>query len=205
MFDGVLRKIVDPLLVGVARALANSGVSANLLTLTGAVVGIGAGLAVASQYYSLTLTLIILNRLLDGLDGMVARIKGPTPWGGYLDSIADYIFYVAIPVGFGLAIASNLLPALILSATFVLTAVSFLAFAAIVAQSGVAQSGVQNISGQQKAFFYARGIIEGGETIGFFLMMCVFPGWFAGLAYILAGLCIVSVVHRMWVAHKAFA
>ncbi len=199
MFDVALRNIVDPLLRHAASVLARVGVSANGITLTGAIIGVGAGWAVASQDYGLSLLLVILNRVLDGLDGLVARISGASAWGGYLDSVADYIFYVAIPIGFGIAEPANLLPALMLTASFVLTSVSFLAFAAIAAQSGS-----QNGPEQQKAFFYAPGIIEGGETIAFFVAMCLFPNWFAALASILAGLCLLTVAHRVWLAHRTF-
>jgi phosphatidylglycerophosphate synthase len=196
VFDIALRRVVDPILGQVAPLIANAGIRANQLTIAGAVIGIGAGTAIAYQAYSLALALVILNRIVDGLDGMVARIHGATPWGGYLDSVADFVFYAAVPVGFGLAQEGNLLSALLLTASFILTGVSFLAFAAIAAQYDIKQES------QQKAFYYARGIIEGGETIAFFVIMCALPHLFAPLASILTGLCIVSVLHRLWLARR---
>lgn len=70
------------------------------------------------------LVLILLNRLFDGLDGAVARAAGPTDLGGYLDIVADFAFYVSVPVGSGFAAAENLPYAMVLVATFVLTGVS---------------------------------------------------------------------------------
>jgi phosphatidylglycerophosphate synthase len=199
MFDAHLRALVDPPLGWAAKTLSKSGVGANTITLSGAVLGIGAGLAVALQYYLLALALIALNRLLDGLDGMVARINGATAWGGYLDSIADYIFYAALPLGFGFAKTGNQLPALVLLASFVLSAVSFLAFAAIAAQSGIKDDN------QQKAFYYSSGLIEGAETIAFFLVMCLVPTGFAFMAYLLAFLCVLTVGQRLRLAWRVLA
>jgi phosphatidylglycerophosphate synthase len=199
VFDVALRRLVDPALRQVAQGFANIGIKANQLTITGAIIGIGAGVAIANHAYPLALVLVIINRVIDGLDGMVARIKGATAWGGYLDSIADFVFYAAVPVGFGLAEVSNLQPALMLTASFVMTGASFLAYAAIAAQYGIKDDA------QQKAFYYARGFIEGGETIAFFMLMCALPHLFSLLAYMLTGLCLVSVLHRLWIARHMFA
>ena len=128
MFDAKLRPLIDPPLNAVARSLARIGISANMLTIAGAIIALAAAAAIAMQHYGLGLALIIANRLLDGLDGPVARITGPSELGGYLDSLADFLFYVAVPVGFGFASPANTLPALVLVADFtVIVAVSFLA------------------------------------------------------------------------------
>jgi phosphatidylglycerophosphate synthase len=199
MFDARLRRAIDPALNRLAAAIAKTGMTANALTVIGALLGIAAGLAIATQYYHFALLLVIANRTLDGLDGAVARINGPSLWGGYLDSIADYIFYVAVPVGFGLADASNLIPALLLLASFTLTAVSFLAFAAIAAKHGLDEG-----AHGPKAFLYSTGLMEGAETIGFFTLMCAFPSYFAPLALLFAGLCVLTILQRIWISRQRF-
>ncbi|MCY7398137.1 MAG: CDP-alcohol phosphatidyltransferase family protein, partial [Sphingomonas bacterium] len=160
MFDARLRPLIDPPLDAVGRALAARGVSANQLTLTGLVFGLGAAVAIGGGAFGWGLILIVINRLLDGLDGAVARTSGPTEFGGYLDIVADFAFYVSVPVGFGFAASENLPYALVLVASFVLTGISFLAFAAIAAQRGDDTS-----AHGRKSFFYSTGIAEGGETI----------------------------------------
>jgi phosphatidylglycerophosphate synthase len=199
MFDARLRQRIDPALNRLAAVIAKTGLSANALTGMGAVTGIVAGMAIATQYYTLALFLVIINRVVDGLDGAVARIKGSTLWGGYLDTIADYIFYVAVPVGFSHADTANQVPALVLVASFTLTAVSFLAFAAIAAKQGL-----DDEPHGPKAFLYSTGLMEGGETIAFFILMCAFPGYFATLAILFAGLCILTVGQRIWIARRRF-
>lgn len=199
MFDTALRRFIDPLLNRGAALLANSGISANALTVGGVLVGLGAAVALSQQLFVVGLILVIINRILDGLDGAVARIKGPTEYGGYLDTLADFLFYVSVPVGFAWADTANQFAALLLVASFTLTAVSFLGFAAIAARRG-------NDDGAHgpKAFIYSTGLMEGGETIAFFILFCLFPGYFPTLSVIFATLCIVTVAQRIALAAKTF-
>lgn len=199
MFDVALRRIVDPALGGIARVVAKTHVPANMLTIGGALVGVGAAVSVSQGSFGAALLLIMLNRILDGLDGAVARINGTTELGGYLDTLADFLFYIAVPVGFAIWAPDNQLPALLLIASFTLTAVSFLAYAAIAARRGddVGAHG-------PKAFIYSTGLMEGGETIAFFILFCLFPGYFPTLAIIFASLCMLTVAQRIFVAAKSF-
>ena len=194
MFDIWLRRQIDPALNRIGGGLAKVGISANSVTLAGAVVGVGAAGSIAYGHWLTGLALIALNRLLDGLDGAVARHAKPTAWGGYLDSLADNIFYIAVPLGFASANPANVWPALLLVSSFILTAVSFLALAAILAG--------RNMGHSQKALTYTTGFMEGGETIAAFVLMCVFPHQFAVISIVYAGLCIITVGQRLWLAHR---
>jgi phosphatidylglycerophosphate synthase len=168
------------------------------------VAGLAAGLlaviATALQIYAAAFALIILNRVLDGLDGAVARATEPTDAGGYLDIVADYVFYGGIPLAFAIADpARNALPAAALLAGFCLTCSSFLAFATIAAKRGLV-----TVSHGRKSFFYSRGLVEGTETISFFLAMTAMPGWFAELAWLFAGLCLLTAIQRTVTAMSVF-
>ena len=200
MFDAKLRPLIDPPLNAVGARLAKAGVSALTVTFLGLVLGLGAAVAAAFGEYGLALLLIGANRLADGLDGAVARARGPTDLGGYFDIVADFAFYVSVPVGFGLSAEANLVPALVLVATFVLTGISFLAFA-IIAQ----KRGAETQAHGKKSFFYSTGLAEGGETIVAFLAMCLVPAAFPLIAYVFAGLCVATVVQRSALAVTAFA
>jgi phosphatidylglycerophosphate synthase len=199
MFDAKLRRLIDPPVNRVARWLAGSGISANALTTAGTAVGLAAAVAISQEQFLTGLALILLNRMFDGFDGAVARINGPTEFGGYLDTLADFLFYVSVPVAFGWVSAANQLPALLLVASFTLTAVSFLGFAAIAARSGQTDG-----THGPKAFIYSTGLMEGGETIAFFILFCLFPAYFPELALLFASLCIVTVAQRIMLAAKAF-
>ena len=199
MLDARLRPLIDPPLNAVGRALAGLGVTANALTFTGLALGLAGAAAIALGHIGWGLALIIANRLADGLDGAVARVRGPSDLGGYFDIVADFAFYVAVPVGFGILAPANAVPALVLVATFVLTGVSFLAFAVIAAKRGA-----QTQAHGRKSFFYSTGLAEGTETIAVFIAMCAFPAWFPMLAYGYAALCALTVVQRSAMAARAF-
>src|SRR3546814_12628419 len=108
MCDARLRPLIDPTLNAAGRWLAARGVGANAITLSGMVLAIAAAWAISETHYLAGLALVLTNRLFDGLDGAVARQRGLTDFGGYIDIVGDFVFYVAVPVGFGLAAHHNL-------------------------------------------------------------------------------------------------
>lgn len=199
MLDAKLRPLIDPPLNRAGRALASMGITANMLTFAGLALGLGGAGAIAFGEIGLGLALILANRLFDGLDGAVARARAPTALGGYFDIVADFVFYVAVPLGFGIWDEANTLPALVLVASFVLTGVSFLAFAVTAANRGE-----ETRAHGEKSFFYSTGLAEGGETIAAFVAMCLFPDLFAVIAYGFAGLCVLTVIQRSALAIARF-
>ena len=199
MFDARLRPLIDPALNRAGRALAGAGITANQLTFAGLALGLAGAGAIALGEIGWGLALILANRLCDGLDGAVARARGPSDLGGYFDIIADFAFYVSVPLGFGVLGAGNTLPALVLVASFVLTGVSFLAFATIAAKRGA-----ETTAHGTKSFFYSTGLAEGAETIAVFIAMCIFPAWFGTIAYAYAALCALTVVQRSVLAAAMF-
>ena len=200
MLDAKLRPLIDPPLNRAGAALARLGVTANALTFIGLALGLGGAGAIALGHIGWGLALICANRLCDGLDGAVARVRGPSDLGGYFDIVADFAFYVSVPLGFGILGAANTLPALVLVASFVLTGVSFLAFAVIAGKRGATTE-----AHGRKSFFYSTGLAEGTETIAVFIAMCLFPAWFAVLAYGYAALCVLTVFQRSVLAVSTFS
>ncbi len=200
MFDARLRPLIDPPLNAFGRWLAGKGIGANAITMAGIALGLAAGAAIANSHFLLGLGLILTNRLLDGLDGAVARATRMTDFGGYLDIVADFFFYVAVPVGFGIAAPANQFPALVLVASFALTGTSFLAFATMAAKRGLESS-----AHGRKSFFYNTGLAEGTETIITFVLMSLMPHWFGIIALIYAALCLLTVIQRSVIAWKTFS
>lgn len=199
MLDAVLRPYIDPPLNRLARVLARNGVSANHLTIAGMTAGVIAGTAVAAGFYTLGLGLIVVSRLCDGLDGPVARVHQATDVGGYLDIVADFVFYVGIPLGFAFADLENARAAAVLIASFTLTGVSFLAYATMAAKRDR-----ETTAQGKKSFFYSNGLAEGTETIGMFVLMCLWPSAFVTLAWVYAAVCIATVIQRSLAACRDF-
>lgn len=200
MLDTVMRPLINRPLNAAGLILSRRGVSANAVTFAGLLVGLLAALAIAREAFIAGLFLIICNRIIDGLDGAVARASKPTDRGGYLDIVADYVFYASVPLAFAIASPdANALPAAALLASFCLTGASFLAFATIAAKRRL-----ESEAHGRKSFFYSTGIVEGTETIVFFLLMAALPGFFVPLAWIFAGLCVLTAIQRSALAMKLF-
>ncbi|MEP5938443.1 MAG: CDP-alcohol phosphatidyltransferase family protein [Erythrobacter sp.] len=199
MLDARLRPLIDTPLNAMGRGIARAGMSANGVTMVGMMLGIGAGFSIAHNAFWWGLALVLANRLLDGLDGAVARASGQTDFGGYLDIVADFVFYIAVPVGFGFAAVHNQFPALVLVASFTLTGISFLAFATIAAKRGAETS-----DHGQKSFFYSTGIAEGAETIVAFVVMCLWPEHFPFIAFAYSAICVLTVLQRSMLARATF-
>jgi phosphatidylglycerophosphate synthase len=200
MFDATIQRFIAKPLDSAGRRLARSGITANAITLLGAALAVPLIFALAAGSYATALVLLALNRLLDGLDGAVARATHRSALGGYLDIVADYLFYAGVPLGFALAAPSNNgVAAAALLAGFLLTCSSFLAYAALAAQAGIEAE-----PERQKSFLYSRGLMEGTETIAFFVAMMLWPSRFALFAWIFVALCVVTALQRSVIAARRF-
>lgn len=200
MLDARVRPFINAPLDRVGRFLAGLGVTANGLTLASFGLGMLAVPALALGWFGVALALIAINRLLDGLDGAVARATRTTDLGGYLDIVCDFIFYGAVPVGFALADpGANALAAAVLVASFIATGATFLAHAILAERHGAATE-----AQGRKSLFYMSGLMEGTETIVFFVAFCLWPAWFALLAWTMAGLCAVSALGRVLLTARTF-
>ncbi len=100
MIDAKILPLQKAALQPLAEFLARRGLRADQISLVGFGAGVGAFAALCLGYWLLALFLILANRGLDGLDGAVARIQGPTDRGAYLDIALDMVFYALIPLGF---------------------------------------------------------------------------------------------------------
>jgi len=193
VLDKAIQQVLKPVLTRVARVVVRVGVGADALTFIGFALGMAAALAIALQHFAAGLVLLLLSRLMDGLDGAVARLTQPTDRGGFLDITLDFLFYAAIPLAFAVADPThNALPAAVLLASFMGTGSSFLAFAAVAAKRGLASTDFPD-----KSFYFLGGLAEATETIAVFVAMCLWPQWFAPIAYGFAALCALTTALRI--------
>lgn len=199
MLDGWLRPRIDPALNVVGRGLAANGVSANAVTAAGLALGLVAAGAVVLQAYGLAAVMLILGRIADGLDGAVARAQGKTALGGYFDIVADFAFYGIFPLAFALQ-PGNALAAACLLCSFYINGASFLAYAAVAAGQGM-----ETRAQGEKSLYFSAGLMEGAETIAFFLAFCLWPAWFSWIAGGFAALCLWTALGRVRLAARVFA
>lgn len=195
MLDRAARRLIDPVLAELAAQAHHRGLTADQITVAGFGVGLAAIGATALQLYELGLVLLLVNRLADGVDGALARRVGATDLGGYLDIVLDFIIYSGAAFAFALARPEHALPAAFLIFSFMGTGSSFLAFAIFAAK--------RKLDGEEaadKSFYYLGGITEGTETILFFVLILLFPGWFPVAAYVYGALCWLTTIGRIGAA-----
>ena len=201
MLDRVALDLLRPGFTRVAQTLARAGVHADQVTLLGFVVGMAAAVAIAWHHYMLGLSLLLLSRVFDGLDGALARLTTATDRGAFLDITLDFLFYASIPLAFAIADPlPNALPAAVLLAAFVGTASSFLAFAVLAAQRGL-----KSVVYPNKGIYYLGGLTEATETLTCFALMCAWPAQFAAFAYGFALLCLLTIATRLWAGWRALS
>ena len=199
MLDARIRRVLDPLLHRLGTFLARLGLPANVLTFGGFLFGVASWVALAFEVYPVALVLIAINRIADGLDGPLARVRGSTDLGGYLDIVLDFLFYSGVPFFFAVGRPEVALPAAFLIFSFVGTGSSFLTFAALAAKRGQTTA-----ARGPKAIYYLGGLTEGTETIALFVALCLWPEHFALLAWIFGGLCWLTTLSRIMAAIEAF-
>ena len=193
MLDKAVQQALRPLMTRAARGLVRQGVGANAISVAGFAIGMAAAGAIAFQHHLPGLVLLLLSRLMDGLDGAVARATQPTDRGGFLDISLDFLFYSAIPLAFAIADpAANALPAAVLLAAFIGTGSSFLAFAAVAEKRQL-----QSVAFPDKSFYFLGGLTEATETIAAFAAMCLWPAWFPQIACGFALLCAITIGLRI--------
>ncbi len=201
MLDGKMRQIIGPGLDRAGLALARRGHRPDTITYLGLVAGLlGAYLIAMNCPGWMAVGPILLSRLADGLDGAVARAKGLSDWGGFLDIVCDMVFYAAIPLAFVWRDPSqNGLAGAFLLATFYVNGATFLGYAVLAAKAGLntTRRGI-------KTLYFTAGLLEGTETIAFFVVICIWPGLFAPAAIVFGVLCLITALARVLQAARLF-
>lgn len=200
MLDIYARRLIDPPLNRAGRVLAAQGITANDVTLIGLCLGLFCAMMIALGWTMLALIPMLLGRLADGLDGAVARASVKTNFGGYLDITSDFLFYGAVPMAFVFLdpTANGAAGAFLLTA-FYFNGASFLGYAILAEKHGKTTS-----AQGQKSLYYSNGILEGTETIVFFVFLCLFSQQFALMAWIFGALCFATAMMRIYAAYQTF-
>ena len=200
MLDATMRKLIDPPLNWLGANLAQRGVSADSVTAVGLALGLLSAVFIASGMPLVALIPLLASRAADGLDGAVARATQKTDFGGYFDIVSDFIFYGAVPMAFVWANpAVNGAAGAFLLASFYANGASFLGFA-ILAEKRKMKTSVRGV----KSLYFTGGLLEGTETIAFFVALCLFPAWFAPLSWAFGALCFFTAASRVVLARKVF-
>ena len=197
MFDRQIQKYTQKPLQYIAKLILKF-ISPNHMTLIGFSFGVLMCLSIIIDQYLIAIIFLFLNRVSDGLDGAMARLQTPTPLGGYLDIVLDFLIYGGFVLSFGITEQNNTLLSMILLFCYIGTGSTFLAKAAILPSITN-----QNLNEEiPKSFHYAVGLVEGTETIAFMVLCLLFPNLFIYFSFIFIILCLITIVFRIIVCYK---
>lgn len=163
MFDTVTRRWCRPLVAAVSRPLVRRRVDPDVVTGVSLLVGLGAAAVVAAAAPLVGLALFGVNRLLDGVDGELAR-RHPRPgtWGGVWDFTADVVIYVSIPLAFAVADDGLWPAAAVVCAVMAVNLVTVLAAPNLAAEPS-------------RSVRLGAGLVEGTETIAVYAVLIAVP------------------------------
>lgn len=190
MFDARLRAAYAPVLDQAGARLAAAGIAPTALTGVGWVLGVGACVAAGAAHWPLALVLWLANRLLDGLDGAVARAVGPTEHGGFLDIVADFSVYAGFVLGVAVAVPSARLGCLVLLFTYYVSGTAFLALSSLLERQ-------RHALGDGRSLRFVGGLAEGTETIVAYVAIAVLPSHATVIVWLFAAAVAVTAVQRI--------
>lgn len=199
MLDLYMRPLIDPPLHFISRYVVAIGISANIITGVGFLLGLVAIILVSTAHYNTAILFICLNRFCDGLDGAVARHTRLSDFGGFLDIVCDFIIYAGVIFAFGIANPDHLFYVAFLIFSFIGPMVSFLAYAIIAAKKKL-----DSMRRGKKSFYYLGGICEGTETIAVLLLICIIPSYCDLICVVYGILCWLTTIGRVYSAWNDF-
>lgn len=205
MLDAPARRLLAPVLDWGGDYLADAGVPATAVTATGFVAGVGACVAVAERSWHLGLALWLANRLLDGLDGPVARRNGPTERGGFLDIVADFAVYAGMVLAVAVAVPGARMACLALLVAYYVSGTALLALSSLLERQRSGQPATLDSAATEARYSDGRslrfvgGLAEGTETILTYTAFCLFPGHAALIAWVFTAAVAITAIQRVLV------
>jgi phosphatidylserine synthase len=171
-----------------AAFLDGRGVTAVALTAAGFGVGLGVCAAAATERWSLALVLWLGNRIIDGLDGAVARQgSGPTRFGAFIDLMADFAVYGGVVAAVAYALPETRLAAVVVIWMYYLNGAAYLAWSAPTFGQGDRDCSSPELR---------AGLAEGVETIVVYALILARPGWAVELLWTWAAVVAISATQR---------
>lgn len=182
-----------PVVEAVAAVLDRRGASPAAVTAAGLGVGVGACVAAGLGAWAVALILWLGNRVLDGLDGALARRRGPTDLGGMLDFLADFVVYGGFVLGVAVAVPDARIACSALLVAYLLNSVAQLSFASLVEKRRLEL-------GDERSLRFTPGLTEGTETIVAYAAFCLVPEHAAVVAWVFAAMVLLTVGQRVALA-----
>lgn len=194
MLDRRLRPHVEAALAPLAARCG--GIRPATLTLLGGGLGLVAAVAAAVGPPPFAVVLWLANRVVDGVDGAVARMTARTSdTGGYLDMVVDVVVYAAVPIGVavGQGDTATWVAAAVLLASFYVNTITWAYLSALLEKRGRGASS----SGETTSVTMPPGLVEGTETIVAYTLLLAWPAAAVPIMAVMAVLTFVGAALRM--------
>jgi phosphatidylglycerophosphate synthase len=202
MFDETLRLFKERVYVPMVLVVARTGVSPTQITLIGFVFGLLSALAASMGSFFVATTCWWIGRVLDGLDGSLARhTNQQSEFGGYVDILCDFCVYSLVPVGIVHAVkgatgeVAFYVLALLLGSYFV-NAASLFMLSSLLEKRQTTRKNLTSV-------IMPRGLVEGVETMVAYQLFLLFPTHCVFLMSLFCGLVVVTILMRLvWAFHN---
>ena len=173
-----------------AGMLHRAGITANQISVAAAVLGLAAAVLVAVQLPWAGVALWLVSRVLDGYDGMVARLSGTsTLFGGYLDITLDMLAYSAMAIAFAIAMPADVVLWMLVLLGYVMAITTTLAL------SSLAEKADRQLGGNRSIQF-TRALAEGGETTAVYVVIALAPSVSRYVLVVWIAMLAISAVQR---------
>jgi len=192
MLDEELREGAKPLYKLPARILAERGITGDALAATSLGIGALCLVAIAFGLNTVGLVLWLLNRLLDGLDGEVARLRGESSeFGAFVDIVADFFVYGGFLVALAVQHPGSRLALVALFFAYYLNGTVFLALSGILER-------LKRERLTERGLHFRRSLTEGFETIVAGTLFLLLPDHVSIIAWTFAAMVFISAAQRLW-------
>jgi phosphatidylglycerophosphate synthase len=206
VIDAPLRRILNRPLSTLARAIDVPWVTPDRITMAGLVIGVGSAGLAAIQWWPAALAAWLVSRLLDGLDGALARRRrsrgastSTSEAGGFLDITADFVVYGTTVLGVAIGVTSEFgapwWPFLAVLLAYYLNGATFLAFSSIAERTGRRLDDGRSLS-------FLGKVAEGTETIIVHSMWLILPSFAWQIAIGWAAVVALSATQRMVAGYR---
>ena len=197
MFDEFFRHLKDAWLAPIARRLGPR-VSPFALTLLALLAGLACALCAARGAFGTAAAWWGVNRVVDGLDGVQARVhRRASDFGGWADIVSDFVVYATVPIGIALSLDTRAayVATMAMLGSYFVNAAAWMYLSALLERRGAGAAA----RGEVTSAAMPRGLVAGTETVVFFALFLLLPTWYVPLAWTMTAGVTIGVVQRgLW-------
>lgn len=171
MLDEPFRRWLTGAASAPAHWMHRLGISPNAVTVAATLLGLLAAALIWRGLFIAGLALWLLGRLLDGYDGLLARISGRASlFGGFLDISLDMLAYSAMAVAFAVAMPADAMLWMIVLVGYVMAITTTLALSSLLERA-------DRHLGGNRSLQFTPALAEGGETTVTYALIALLPSW----------------------------